>query len=719
MTGLIVQLFREQRAAEDRVMFDSYANGGRGINGKPVTDQTMRTYMAGRRNEFTKDDPLYDEWSNRLTQLDFKIGESKVQLAYQQGHVGAGAVASFYRHQLSTIPQNSEFYRTVAGRAAQWAKAGMSAARGRAHASLTKALDGKMQGVAKTWANYGQLEAFLTDAAKRAGLIAGNQTLTDADATDLEAFLKAGVAGPKGTTITFSDWQHAAISAYKAFDTQIALNKQLNRGTKTLTSQKQKFLDRNLVRINTIDDRAKYEVARDTFQQAVSESQGDPRVILDAAHTLADTLSMIQATAAKSADSDPEFIGGLQNEIEALRTGKASGASVADLQSTYGEGAPTSDIDSTAESIRKHTADLQDLLTGKSFYGQVDPGGELAVYKYAPGAEYDPFGRNGLDESFQPSIINNEGHLTPVMLKGQEIKAVGLVAPDGTAVTSVNNIPVENLTAGQIAELIKAGYATTDDQPVIGYIFHQGGHTTFGVKQSDGSLAYTSVNPFDLSFDDKGNPQVLGSSEVHGQGRAVPIVPMTDLTADNSDPYLADESITPKDLRALAATSDAATAAQLAGMADKKEKGAQAENDVQRRRQHPAAGPTALTTIGSGIRDAVNTLQTTIRDATVLPDVKTAAPPSLPSLGAPVFSVPTSPSPAPGPAPSPTMAPAPTPTMTPTAPSPGKLIDDVTSVSPSSLAASGGTVGAASASLIEKYTKPKTTTGGSIRQKPL
>ena len=182
LTSLIVQLYREQKAAEDRVMFDAYQNGGKGIDGKPVTDAAIRKYIAGRRDSFTQDDPLYSEWNNRLIQIDFKIGEEKVGLAYKQGKVGAGAVAAYYRHQLAHIPQDSEFYRTVAGRAADWAKAAAGAARGAARSRLTKALEAKQNGVQKLWDNYSSLEGILTDAAKRAGLIAGNQTLTDADA---------------------------------------------------------------------------------------------------------------------------------------------------------------------------------------------------------------------------------------------------------------------------------------------------------------------------------------------------------------------------------------------------------------------------------------------------------------------------------------------------------------------------------------------------------
>src|SRR5690348_17353819 len=136
LTSLIHSLYQQQQAEQDRVMFDAYQNGGNGLDGKPVTDSKMRSYIAERRNGFSKDDPLYSEWNNRLIQLDFKIGEEKIGLAYKEGKVGAGAVANFYREQLQKIPKDSEFYRDVAGRAADWAKAGASAARGAARSRL-------------------------------------------------------------------------------------------------------------------------------------------------------------------------------------------------------------------------------------------------------------------------------------------------------------------------------------------------------------------------------------------------------------------------------------------------------------------------------------------------------------------------------------------------------------------------------------------------------
>jgi hypothetical protein len=643
LTSMIASLYRQQKAAEDQVMFDAYQNGGKGLDGKPVTDQIMRSYIAGRQAGFSKDDPLYAEWGNRLTQLDFKIGEDKVTLSYQQGKVGAGAVAAYYRQQLGKIPQDSEFYRTVAGRAAQWAKAAVGAARGRAGARLSAALGDKQTAVQARWANYSQLEAYLTDAAKRAGIIAGNQTLTDADASRLQDFLNAGVAGPKGTKITYADWQHATVDAYRGFDTLIGINKQLGRGYKTLMNEKQKFLDQTLVRVNTIDDRAKYEFARDNFTQAVTDAKGDPRAILAAAQAYATTLGGIKdaaSTASGTNANDPEFLGGITNEITALTTGKAAGSSVFDLQSTAGNGAPTSDIQSTADAITKAQADVKALAAGTAFFGQNTPGGAYKVNYYPPGAQLDPFGHNGLDNSYQPSVVDLNGTPTLVMLKGQPIETHGLVAPDGTAVDKVNvngqQVPVGNLTAQQVATLLAHGYTQTKDSTTVGYVFSDpaNGVTKFGVTQPDGSLTYTDNNPFGGTLAPAGSNGfvLLSGSALDPNNPNKIIVQPPNLSNVKGDTFLASNTVSAKDLLALASVEpNPQTKAELGALAN-----ARAGSIALDRFDNPAAAQRGLAGAGSvynALQGVAGTLQHLLSNPNQ-PNTQTAAasPPHLPNM---------------------------------------------------------------------------------------
>jgi hypothetical protein len=228
LMALIAALLREQQQATDRAAFDAYQNGGK-FQGKPMTDARFIAYLKGRRDGYTKGEPDWDIWNNRVIQTRFSVGEQEIGLKFKRGQVSAGAVAAWYRRQLEGIPRNSEFYRTVAGRAADWAKAASSAARGAASASARSSLMKKRDRLNERIQDNQALIGALTTAAKRAGLISGNEQLTDADASDLRAWLDNGVT-VNGERVTFGDWRRCAISTYNAIGAQVPIYKQMGWG---------------------------------------------------------------------------------------------------------------------------------------------------------------------------------------------------------------------------------------------------------------------------------------------------------------------------------------------------------------------------------------------------------------------------------------------------------------------------------------------------------
>lgn len=618
-------------------MFDAWENGGQ-VDGKPVTDGRLRDYIAMRRDSMGKEDPLYDEWNNRLIQLDFRIGEEKVQLAFQQGKASAGAVAAFYRGQLGKIPKDSAFYREVAGRAAQWAKATAGAARGAARARIGASLSGKQDSVARTWGNYTSLEGIITEAAKRAGLIAGNQTLVDADASRLLDLFNAGIIGPNGQAITYLDWQQASVDAYKAFDTQIAINKQLNRGYKELTEQKGKFLDQNLVRINTIDDRAKYEAARDLWLEEVANAQGNPSAILAANARYTSTLEKVMASASQDtglAKTDPEFIGGLTNELNAVRDGKFTGPTVFDLQSTSGEGVTTQDAEETAQSVQSLMADAKALDSGAAFYGQDEYGGPLKVVYFAPGSALDPFGRQGLGPDSQPAVLSINGKPTQVVLKGQPVKSSALVDPNGQPVEQVDDgkghfIPVQNLTANDIAYLLSNGF-TKEEGSVVGYVFQQGSEQKFGViDPATGEMKFTDSNPFAGTFTiGEAGFEVFAASTYDDAGKIKVGQPVPTFNLATADNLLVDPTVSPADIRSAAKTEiDPDKQAALLALADKRQNSfGSPERDLQQRAIGRTKG-SAQPTFGSEVTGYAQDL---IRNALgVAQEIKaSSAPPAI------------------------------------------------------------------------------------------
>src|SRR4051812_3793186 len=81
LTATIVAMLREYNAMLDSNYVDAWKNGGK-VDGKPVTDSRLLEHFKGRRNELDKDDPLYDQWSNRIVQYEFAIADSKMQVKY-------------------------------------------------------------------------------------------------------------------------------------------------------------------------------------------------------------------------------------------------------------------------------------------------------------------------------------------------------------------------------------------------------------------------------------------------------------------------------------------------------------------------------------------------------------------------------------------------------------------------------------------------------------
>jgi hypothetical protein len=572
---LIASLMREQRAAEDRAIFDAYRNGGL-YKGKPVTDAVFLAHLKARRDGFSTDDPLYDQWNNQLIQTEFSIGEQKIDLAFKQGKVGAGAVAAFYRSQLSKIPKDSAFYREVAGRAADWAKSAAGAARAGRARGLAKALEGRQNAALKTQGDYLSLDALVTGAAREAGLIRENDLATDADATELMALFQRGaVIGANGQPVSFADWQAATVAAYRAFDTRIQINEQLNRGTIELKENKSRFFDERVLRQNVVDDRTKWEVANDLFFAALKDANDDPAAILAAAEKYAASVETIRAGALAGTgldENDPDFLGALENELDSLRTGKAAGPGLSDLT---GEGVRFADGTKTtlAAAIGEAKANADLLRRGLAFYGQDKPGGPLQVIPYKEFSDLDPFSRNRLDPSFQQAIVTIGGKPKSVMLKGQPIMATALQDQGGLPVEYIPDkdgkpVPVANATPEMIEAAIGSGAFSivVGTSKPIGYVFDNPvtGARFWGVFDQLGNLTFTQSNPFGNAYNlpgVEGGPSVVvpgGFDPVTGKTIVPNILGAANVQSGKS--LFVDDLVSPADLLALAENSPNADA---------------------------------------------------------------------------------------------------------------------------------------------------------------
>jgi hypothetical protein len=130
LTGALVALIREAAAQLDSNMVDAWKNGGE-VDGKPATDERLLEHFKMRRDQLSEDDPLWDEWDNRVKQYTFSIDESKLMVKWENGKVKQGDVAQFYRNWMAKTPKNTEFYRELSRNAGKWAASARAAGRAR------------------------------------------------------------------------------------------------------------------------------------------------------------------------------------------------------------------------------------------------------------------------------------------------------------------------------------------------------------------------------------------------------------------------------------------------------------------------------------------------------------------------------------------------------------------------------------------------------------
>lgn len=506
LTSLIASLLREQQARRDQNIFDAYKNGGL-FEGKPVTDATLLKYITDRRNSYDKGDPTYDQWNNTLIQSKFSIGEQKIGLAYKQGKVSAGAVASFYEGQLKSIPKDSAFYRDVAGRAAEWAKAGVSAARSAGRSRATAGLNARLAKSQGDAALFDAATAAIEQVAKRAGLIHGTQTWQDANANGLIDLLnQVGMKLPDGQKLTYAVWQGLAVKRAAAYDTEIALKDQAGVGTKTLRKDRAKFVGTTLGDLNALDERGQYETLHQKFADDVTAAKNDPRRLIDISNEYAASLEGLM----KKVDSQtgnntvsPDFRGALVNEITGLRTGKVNGPSPWDLfepnsngTNVKGESNTTHDLQSTVEGLYGAGDGKQlgayayadGLANGTMYYGQTKYGDVFAVHPY------DPSSPGGLDVSQTTSVVRNaDGEPTAVVLAGKPVEAARYTDQNG------NPIDVTKYTQAELQSAIFQGTVVKDKSTTVGYVYTNPDTPnvhTYGVYNGQGKLVYTNDNPF-------------------------------------------------------------------------------------------------------------------------------------------------------------------------------------------------------------------------------
>lgn len=126
ITNTLIAIAREQQAREDQNIMDAWQKGGV-VDGKEVTDDMVLKHWKQRLVDISKDDPLYDTYSNSVMQLEYSIAESKMTAKYALiPDPSSGQdmeMANFYLKWAKKVPKNSEFYRVLQRDAGQYIRA--------------------------------------------------------------------------------------------------------------------------------------------------------------------------------------------------------------------------------------------------------------------------------------------------------------------------------------------------------------------------------------------------------------------------------------------------------------------------------------------------------------------------------------------------------------------------------------------------------------------
>lgn len=489
LTMIVANLIREQRQAEDSAAYDAWKNGG-DFQGKPMTDDRYLSYIAARRDGFSKDDPLWDQWNNSYIQTKFGTEESKIGLRFKEGKASAGDVANWYKSQLKGLDPNSEFYRTVAGRAADWAKSAAASARASAKKAATDALVKQYKDAGAVIADTDALEAALLVQIHRTP---GNNTiesLTDASATSLEEFFASGVV-VNGKVITLEDWRRAAVHRYNAYTQQIKAGKKAGWDVSSEIKKKSGALD-SLTNINAIDDRSKYETLRNEWDSALRDANGDPEAVKAANQAYLAGLQKLLQTASSTtgnATNNASFIGALSTEINALQ-GQDTGAGQT-VASMWGiGGARSDDASNTASGVQLVNQDAASLQNGTA-YLVYDPSSKgssgSATISVAFYSDFNP----ATDTSYAPSFQRgSDGKVRKVYLAGTAVTSGYVSAPDGTPV------PVSEV-GGNLSTLLQQGWKLTSTEYTLGYVFtNPDGSKSYGILDPSGKVTYTDTNPW-------------------------------------------------------------------------------------------------------------------------------------------------------------------------------------------------------------------------------
>lgn len=511
-TSTIAELLKEALAAEWSDIQDAWKNGGTydfgdGKGQVTVTDDLLLAYMQSRRDQIDPSDPEWSEWNNGYTQTKFSIGESKENLLYQQGKISASTMANWYKGQLASLDPNTEFYRTVAGEAAQWAQSAASSASSSAASKASKALAARQDHDVATQRSFQVMSDDLTAAAQQHGLISEGQGLANiTDTGRWQQMLNAGIVGADGVTVyTTADWQKALQDTYNSYTDEADAYTQAGQpdDAATVVNNQTGFVSDYILPTNAFGVENSYYYANQTFSDAWDAADNNPvleQAALDAYKTALD--GIISTASAQGGNTrlnqiPSGMLGALKTERTMLDNPPSDSENPPEtwLDQLNGGSSDTSTLVNNLNFLKDNEAAI---ANGTAVYAQQTPGGDYGVVSIDKlGGGYDATGKAVLPQQYTLATVNIGGQQVQAYLQGAPVENL-VWADTGIALTSDEIAKVGGYeNAASYVDPNNSAHKVTNSGPV-GYIYTDPNNQPMGysVMGTDGTLTFTTANPF-------------------------------------------------------------------------------------------------------------------------------------------------------------------------------------------------------------------------------
>lgn len=119
LTNTLVAIAREFQNQRAQNIQDAWQKGGL-FEGKKATDEVVLKFWRDKAKGVSKDDPLYDTYSNAVKQLEYSVAESKMTASYATKGKSDAQMVAFYLGWAKKVPKNSEFWRVLQRDAGQY-----------------------------------------------------------------------------------------------------------------------------------------------------------------------------------------------------------------------------------------------------------------------------------------------------------------------------------------------------------------------------------------------------------------------------------------------------------------------------------------------------------------------------------------------------------------------------------------------------------------------